>query len=71
MILFHCEHDSIYLDNLSAIPLRDYQTIAIIGIQKSVHEPSWAKTYTWRYLNCCLIVYILNITLKSVHKIFS
>jgi hypothetical protein len=36
MIHFHCEHDSICLDNISVIPLRDYQTVAIIGIHKSV-----------------------------------
>jgi len=46
MILFPCEHDSIFLDNMSVIPLRDSQTVAIIGIQKSVNEPPWAKTYT-------------------------
>jgi len=36
MILFHCEHESIYLDSMSVIPLRDSQTVAIIGIKKSV-----------------------------------
>jgi len=46
MIPFHCELDSICLDNMSVILLRDSHTVAIVGIQKSVHKPSWAKTYT-------------------------
>jgi len=48
MIVFPCEHDSTCLDNTSVIPLRDSQTVVVIGIQKSVHELPWAKTYTKR-----------------------
>jgi len=46
LILFPCEHDSICCDNMSVIPLRDSKTIAIIGLQKSVREPPWTRTYT-------------------------
>ena len=48
MILFPFEHDSICLDNMSVISLRDSQTVVIIGIQKSALELPWAKTYTQR-----------------------
>jgi len=45
MILFHCEHESICLDNMSVIPLRRSQTVAIIGTLKSVLSHLGLKLY--------------------------